>query len=107
MSCNKGIIRATNVAVSNAGQATITVADGLITDLNTGVKIEIGLFVSIPATRECNQVRVTDGTTTLDIYCNNQYWRPCMLKCRSVLVLENYEDPDLLVIRAVKGRGAI
>lgn len=107
MSCCKTLLRATNVAVSNAGLATITVEDDSITGLTEREIIEIGLFTSIPMTRSCNQIRITDGTTTINVYSRNQYWRPAMLKCRSILVLEYLSDPELFVIRDVNGRGCI
>ncbi|MFI3171720.1 MAG: hypothetical protein R3Y09_06585 [Clostridia bacterium] len=100
------LIKATAIATEK-GTTTVTVANGSLTDLCRCSKVCIGIYTSIPAESECNQIVVTDGTTKLTVVQNNQYWRPCKLQCRSVLVATYLDDPQLLVIKAVKGRGCL
>lgn len=106
MSCCKCILRAESV-VTKDGVTTITVADDTISSLCTGQIVKLGLFSHLPVTSECNRIEITDGTTTKIVAFRNQYWRPCKLICRSVLVFRNLEDPSLFVIEKVDGRGVL
>ncbi len=111
MNCCNCLLRAKSVTEAS-GVTTITVEDGSITGLCVNQVVEIGLFASLPNTARCNRIIVTDGTTKRAVYNGlvdcigkaSQYWRPCALKCRSVLVLHEHQDPDLFVIQKVKGR---
>lgn len=108
--CCPCLLRASSV-VEDDGIITITVADDSITDLCVNEKVCIGLFASIPNTAKCDRIKVTDGTTeraiyngiTNDIGAASQYWRPCQLRCRSILVLREHRDPELFVIEKLKG----
>lgn len=102
MNCqNNCVIKAKSI-VSAGGISTITVPANSITGLCDCETICIGLFTSIPTSSECNIISITDGTTTKSVYCRNQFWRPCKLECRNILVLSNKEDPSLFVLCAVK-----
>lgn len=60
----------------------------------------IGLFTTIPTGVRCAYVTVTNGTDSYEIYkCSGNYWRPCELKCRSILRVEFLSDPAHLVYR--------
>ena len=63
----------------------------------------IGLFTTIPTSIECARVVVTNGTDSLNILkCDGNYWRPCKLRCRSVLHTRVLTDPEhLLIVRGV------
>ena len=61
------------------------------------------LRTPIPVTTTCNRVLINNGTTTWDVMtCNGNYWRPCTLKCRSILKLRYFADPEHFVIEQVK-----
>lgn len=60
----------------------------------------IGLNTTIPTTVSCARVVVTNGTDTVPILkCDGDYWRPCQLRCKSVLRLRYLDDPAHLLIR--------
>ncbi len=104
------LLKATSIATED-GVTTITVADDTLSSLCVTQKVCTGIFTSIPTESECNIIRVTDGTTTLTVFnsgrCQgqpcNQRWRPCRLKCRSILVMRYLDDPALLVLEKIKG----
>lgn len=108
--CCGYINKAKSIATED-GVTTITIADGALTSLCVCQKVCVGIFTSIPAESECNIIRVTDGTDTYTVFnsgvCQgqpcNQRWRPCRLRCRSVLVLRYLDDPKLLVLQKIKG----
>ncbi len=85
------------------GVATITLADNVLDYIKNCENqcVRIKLRTSIPTDSECNRVVVTDGTTDLDVACNNQYWRPTALHCNSTLYLVNKLDPEILVLDKV------
>jgi len=59
----------------------------------------IGLFTTIPTTINCARIVVTNGTDQLDVLkCDGDYWRPCNLKCRSVLRMSYLSDPAHMLI---------
>ena len=61
------------------------------------------LRIPIPTDTTCNRVIIDTGTEKYDVLtCNGNYWRPCMLKCRSILKLKYYGDPAHFVIQQVK-----
>ncbi len=96
--CN---LKATDITIVN-GVATITVADGSFDNLRKCDKICIGLFTDYSNTTVCNRVRVSDGSTTLDIMINNQYYRPCRLECKSTIVTYYLDDPEVLKFNELK-----
>lgn len=59
----------------------------------------IGLFTTIPNTIQCAAVQVTNGTDTYPILvCDGNNWRPCQLRCRSVLHCRFLTDPEHFLI---------
>lgn len=102
MACNCNIVRATSITLTTpvGGDAFYTITVPETVDLSTEGCLNIGLFSSIPTGASCAFVQVTNGTDTLDVLrCNGNYWRPCQLKCRSVLPLQILTDPAHLLIR--------
>ena len=100
--CCPNLIKASSITF-DSGTTTITVPGNSLTNLSNCQKLCIGLFTSIPTGVDCSQVVVTDGTNQYNVYkCNNQYWRPCNLKCRTILVLQYLNDPATLVLRKIK-----
>ena len=103
MACNCNIIKATSVELTTptTGEPFYTITVPATVDLADEGPLNIGLFTSIPSGASCCYVQVTNGTSTLDILrCNGNYWRPCQLKCRSVLHLQVLTDPEHLLIKA-------
>ncbi len=108
--CCPCLLKASSIATED-GVTTITVADDSISSLCTCQKVCVGIFTSFPTDSQCNIIRVTDGTTTLTVFNSgacptqpcNQRWRPCSLRCRSILVMQYLDDPALLVLRKIKG----
>lgn len=103
MACN--FVKATSVEIVSATGAesyySITVPETV--DLSSSGCLCIGLFTTIPNTISCAPVQVTNGTDSVYILrCNGDYWRPCNLKCRSVLHCEVLTDPPHLLIRGVR-----
>ncbi len=96
--CNN-IVKATSVAVVSdltEDYIEITVPATVTFDEDC---LRIGLFTTIPTTVNCARVVVTNGTDSYNILrCNGNYWRPCQLKCRSVLNCRVFSDPDHLLI---------
>lgn len=96
MSCNcQNIIRATSVAITTptSGESYITITVPSTVDFENGC-YRIGLFTTIPTTINCARIVITNGTATADVLrCNGNYWRPCELKCRSILKLQYLSDP--------------
>ena len=101
--CCRNLLKAEKI-VTTEGITTITVKTGSFVNIHRCDKVCIGLFAAIPELSDCNKVVITDGTTLLNTYKNEQFWRPCNLKCRSTLVFKYLDDPALLVIEKVKGR---
>ena len=97
MSCNcticANVIPASAVAVAD-GITTITIPAG--TTLQSGNCYGIGLFTTIPAGTNGNQINVTDGTNTYIIFNRiANYWRPCCgLRSRTVLKIRFFNDPN-------------
>lgn len=96
--CCPCLYKAQSIATEK-GITTITITDDALTDLCAGEKVCVGIFTSFDTTTECNRIKITDGTTTLDVVSSNQYFRLCKLKCRSILRLTYVDDPALLVKR--------
>lgn len=102
--CNCNVIRATSVAVTTPEEGepyiTITVPDTVTFSENC---LSIGLFTTVPSSISCARIEVTNGTDTVDILkCDGDYWRPCQLKCRSILDCAVLSDPSHLLIRRVR-----
>lgn len=96
MSCDCATkVRATGIALAG-GNVTITVpATVTFTD---GQLYDIGLFTSIPAGTGCCTIQVTNGTDTYYVMNNAaNYFRPCVLRCRSVLRVLFLSDPAHLL----------
>lgn len=61
----------------------------------------IGLFTTIPNTVRGARISITNGTDSYDVLrCNGNYWRPCCLKCRSVLRCSFLTDPEHFLVYA-------
>ena len=96
MSCNCGacpnLISATSVTAAN-GVTVITVPAG--TSFVSGQCYCIGLFLTVPAGTNGNQVNVTNGTDTYTVFNRvANLWRPrCALRSRSLLKLRFFDDP--------------
>lgn len=59
----------------------------------------IGLFTTIPNSVKCARISVTNGTDSYDVLrCNGNYWRPCSLRCRSILRCSFLTDPEHLLV---------
>lgn len=51
----------------------------------------------------CAKVVVTNGTDTVPILiCDGDNWRPCAIKCRTILKLRYHSDPAHFVVEQVK-----
>ncbi len=100
--CRPAVLTATDISTTN-GITTITLADDALTGVTRCDTVQIGLFRHVPCESSCTIIKVTDGTSTYTIFRDTQYWRPCNLKCRSILVTTFLDDPDALVLRTVKG----
>lgn len=99
--CCERFIKATTIAVAN-GITTITIPETVFSVCGYWC---IGLTVAIPAGTDCTRVQITDGTNTYNVETmDGNYFRPCELKCRTVLKLRYYDDPAHFVICGVKGR---
>lgn len=107
MSCNCNCLLKAQSITAEDGVTTITVADETISSLCDNKIVQVGIFTSIPTESQCNRIVITDGTTSLLVARRNQYWRPCQLMCRSILILQYQDDPALFVIEDVKGRGGV
>lgn len=100
MACNcrncPNFIRASSVAVttpSGGGESYITITVPSTVTFNNGCYC-IGLFTTIPTTVNCARIVITNGTDTVNVLkCNGDYWRPCQLRCRSILKLLYLSDP--------------
>ena len=98
--CCPNFVAATSVATAE-GITTITVPS----TFNPTVCNCYCLLIrtSIPNTTECNSVVVTNGTVTWPILvCDGNNYRPCQLKCRSVLKLRYLSDPAHFLLEKVK-----
>ena len=100
--CCDNFIKATQITVETTTTTPaeqyiqITVPDDVT--FNEGTYC-IGLFTTIPNTVNCARIAVTNGTDTYNILkCDGNYWRPCQLRCRSVLKCRFLTDPDHLLI---------
>lgn len=100
MSCNcNNFIKATSVVVEST-----TTEDYIQITVPATVTFEegnycIGLFTTIPSNIQCARIEVTNGTDTYPILkCDGNNWRPCQLRCRSILRLRFLTDPDHLLI---------
>lgn len=94
MNC-KNIIKAESVAITTptSGESYITITVPSTVSFSEGC-YRIGLFTTIPTGISCAYIAITNGTQTANILkCNGNYWRPCELKCRSVLNLIYLDDP--------------
>lgn len=101
--CNncRCLIKATSITTTG-GVTTITIPD---TDFSTCGFYCIGLFTAIPVGTDCTRVVITSGEATYPIECcDGNYWRPCEIKCRSILKLKFFDDPNHFILSAVKGR---
>lgn len=59
----------------------------------------IGLFTTIPTSINCARVTITNGTDEYPVLkCDGNNWRPCQLRCRSVLNCRFLTDPDHFLI---------
>ncbi len=74
----------------------ITLEDGVLDNICDNQLFGIALLNSIPNTSRNNRLYVTDGTTNLDIYSCNQYYRPCELPCDRVMWICKKPDPDTI-----------
>lgn len=96
MKCNcTQIIKATSVAITTpeTGESYITITVPETITFTDGL-YRIGLFTTIPTTINCAYIVITNGTQTVNVLkCNGNYWRPCELKCRSILNLIYLDDP--------------
>lgn len=101
-SCNScpNIISASSITLSE-GVYTITVPS---TFTPTVCNIYcILLRTPIPTGSNCNSVVVTNGSATWNVLVNNgNNWRPCELKCRSILQLKYFDDPAHFYLCRVK-----
>lgn len=92
MACS--IIQASSVALTTTDTETyitITVPD--TTTFGNGF-YRIALNTTIPTSVNCARIAITNGTDTANVLkCNGNYWRPCQLKCQSVLRLRYLTDP--------------
>ena len=102
MSCKKCILKAQEI-ILEGGVYLITLPDKSLENLCSCEQINVGLFTSIPIDTLCNRIIITDGKKELIVAKNNQYFRPKTLHCRSILVLEYRDDPELLVYLYTKG----
>lgn len=101
MACNcracPNFLTATAVATA-AGVTTITVPATFQPSARNDYCIL--LRVSIPKDSSCNSVSITNGTATWSVLeCDGDNWRPCSLKCRSVLKLRFFDDPAHFLIK--------
>lgn len=97
-------VRATDITITN-GISKITIPT---TTPNINKCLWIDLRVAIPLGTSCTRVQIVNGSDTLDVeVTDGNYWRPCELRCRSILVLQYFDDPAHYVIRDVKGNGCM
>jgi hypothetical protein len=108
MSCNcqscERFIKATSVAITTptTGENYITITVPNTVTFTDGCWC-IGLFTTIPNTIQCARIVVTNGTDEINILQNDgNYWRPCQLRCRTVLKLQHLSDPEHFLIRKVR-----
>ncbi len=61
------------------------------------------LRTTFPTVSACNSVVITNGTVTWPVLesCGSN-WRPCNLKCRSILKLRFCADPDHFILERVR-----
>lgn len=97
--CNCRSVRASSISEDGT---TITITVPTDTDLTSIGCIRIGLFTTIPTSISCANVVVTNGSQTLNILKDDgDYWRPCMLRCRSIVRCRVLSDPAHLLIEGV------
>ncbi|MFI3251883.1 MAG: hypothetical protein R3Y60_01955 [bacterium] len=77
------------------GELILTVEDDILSYLCLYQNVSLVIDKVIPNTSKCLRITVTDGDTDLPIYVNNQYFRPCQLKCHSVLNVKYKADPKI------------
>ena len=100
MGCKCNFIKAEEIIVDE-GVISIKVPDD--TKFTDCCLYNICLFRNIPIADQCSQIVImTDNDKYLVFNCKANYWRPCHVKCRSILQLRFFDDPGHFLIEGVK-----
>ena len=101
--CNYRKTRATSIVATPDGTDTIlTITVPSTVDLTSMGCVDVIIATAIPQSARCCRVSVTNGTQTLNVLKDDgNYWRPCELRCRSILRMRLLTDPIHLLIRGV------
>lgn len=105
MSCNCNIrnVRATSIVATPDGSDTLlTITIPSTTDLTNMGCVNVLLATSIPTSVNCARIVITNGTVSLNVMRDDgNYWRPCRLRCRSILRTLLLTDPAHLLIKGI------
>jgi hypothetical protein len=100
MSCNCQKVRAQSITLAN-GNVTITLP--ATTEFIDGTNFCIVLNTNIPAGTDCCTVQITNGTDTYYIMNHiANYFRPCKLRCKSILQVIYLADPSHFLIKGIR-----
>ena len=108
--CCKGCVLKAQSITSAEGITTVTVESGALMNLCRGEYVQVGIFTNIPLESQCNEIQITDTEMRFTVFNSgscpkqpcNQYWRPCRLRCRTILVLQYLDDPEVFVLKQIK-----